>query len=765
MKSGEIMRNATDKFDSQNVLSDHAYQSTCFEDRDYNNPERTSIFQVGSYNTQDKCVSIKTNQKKDPSRSFANSPFINYDEKKQDYIARKKAQIDFIIEMIKAGEDIIFLQEIDFLTRNESYFQDLRNTLMTKLAAQGYNIAISNPTNPDGTRNQPMATIYKNTRFDFCSSQGVFSTEFAFAGQNPYNVNRGFEVVLYDKTAKKEIVATNLHLKYGHDYGDAIYQYQLQQVRNGRFCVLGGDTNNIQNENLKTALGDWNLPTNFTLDKSNGELTTLHSTGERTTQKAYDRFFASSSSPSHYVLSTPTARSQKVSVENGVVKFSYLTPAERNTSRSMPGEPWRRGRDVLKDLVSEYDQSHETNKTICFNKIVHCIEWKSLNILNLRANGLISEELFTNLNSLFSQETDYSLLNPAPSIITPKASFNKPSQFIPFEVCFKGVSANNQARVILAKVNKISNSGKRKVGITYSANQEQTNNIIDKYKKNEWRTGTNGANQAEVIAQIEILLTTPEYEHLQKVFRIIPITTMQYKPPSYGIAAADDDSVKMSLQNADEFIARGGVLLGWRNELTPENKLAIGGGISKGVMTQNQKQLINAWTEKMYSTIHVHARGITSTHLPSRVDDAVPIVDNRKDAPDANVVLYKSFFKNFIYNVLPSIFSWNDSAFTKARKDGKISWSQFFLGGALGTLPIDRKHSEPAEDNLNGGSHIVMRSLLNHNGRHKTSARESSYLNDTKCNNPVSHSISSTPNSSKPDSHEEELPPDTSYNP
>ncbi|MCW8419421.1 hypothetical protein OQJ18_00415 [Fluoribacter dumoffii] len=175
-----------------------------------------------------------------------------------------------------------------------------------------------------------------------------------------------------------------------------------------------------------------------------------------------------------------------------------------------------------------------------------------------------------------------------------------PKNIVPFQVDFAKngtpVSSRDQAIKILDEVNRLHANGAKKVGITYSANQAQTDKIIDTYQKGGWKTGTNGANQASVVAQIEQLLTTPKYQHLQGVYQTVPITTMQYDSKG-NPKPADPSSVKKSLEHASQFMDSGGVLLGWTNQKTPQGSLAIGGGVASAVQTIGQKKMINEWVQ------------------------------------------------------------------------------------------------------------------------------------------------------------------------
>lgn len=202
-----------------------------------------------------------------------------------------------------------------------------------------------------------------------------------------------------------------------------------------------------------------------------------------------------------------------------------------------------------------------------------------------------------------------------------------PNGIVPFRVDFEkngtSVSSRAQAIQILDEVARLHANGAKTVGITYSANQDQTDKITDTYKKGGWKTGTNGANQAAVISQIEQLLTEPKYQHLQSVYRTVPITTMKFDSKGKAVPA-DDTSVKESLKHASQFMKDGGVLLGWTNQKTPQGSLAIGGGVAVGVQTSSQKQMINNW--------------VNSNLSPPTLDEDIPLTPPKTTVPDTHTL-------------------------------------------------------------------------------------------------------------------------------
>ncbi len=61
------------------------------------------------------------------------------------------------------------------------------------------------------------------------------------------------------------------------------------------------------------------------------------------------------------------------------------------------------------------------------------------------------------------------------------------------------------------------------------------------------------------------------------------------------------------------------------------------------------------------------------------------IADSYDESYKGRAVILSGFWKNLWYNTLPSLFSLKDTPYTQARKNGNMTWSQFFLGGRLGT--------------------------------------------------------------------------------
>ncbi|WP_067583119.1 hypothetical protein [Endozoicomonas ascidiicola] len=193
-------------------------------------------------------------------------------------------------------------------------------------------------------------------------------------------------------------------------------------------------------------------------------------------------------------------------------------------------------------------------------------------------------------------------------IVLPNQAVSQPQQIAPSQ---KGLNANTlppvtpivldfkkdnnktQAQKILLQAQTLlkNNPDLPGVAVTYSANHEQTLKIIDTYNKGNGFTGTNGSNQAAVMCEMEKLLGTAQFKHLQGKMRIAPITTMKRDG-----SPASDEEFKTSIKNMETLTRNGWHILGWQNQDTKINTakpFAIGGGVSKAMPADHQRQIQN----------------------------------------------------------------------------------------------------------------------------------------------------------------------------
>lgn len=139
----------------------------------------------------------------------------------------------------------------------------------------------------------------------------------------------------------------------------------------------------------------------------------------------------------------------------------------------------------------------------------------------------------------------------------------------------ESVSSHDQAVAILEEAKKWIAKGYSGVAITYSANYAQTTAIHRTYTSGQWYTQTSGANQAEVMREMELLLGNA-YSTLQHQAHIAPITTMTYS--DYG-GKSHKNVVEYDLNHIKSLLENGWVVLGWQNQHTRPD-YAVGGGIA-----------------------------------------------------------------------------------------------------------------------------------------------------------------------------------------
>jgi hypothetical protein len=167
--------------------------------------------------------------------------------------------------------------------------------------------------------------------------------------------------------------------------------------------------------------------------------------------------------------------------------------------------------------------------------------------------------------------------------------------YLPYNQDGKHISAESQAEKILQKADALLKDGSFGVAIIYSANYKQTQTIRKTYKKGAYKTGISGSNQANVMTEMESLLGTTDYQHLQGKIQIAPITTMTYS--DYD-GKTQMTVVKDDLAQIKQMLENGWDILGWQNQTTikSNNKYAVGGGIaylSHDISSEIQSTLIS----------------------------------------------------------------------------------------------------------------------------------------------------------------------------
>lgn len=168
--------------------------------------------------------------------------------------------------------------------------------------------------------------------------------------------------------------------------------------------------------------------------------------------------------------------------------------------------------------------------------------------------------------------------------------------FLDFYVPHEGIKKNDQARRILSMVEKCVEQGFTKVGIIYSASQQQTKDIRATYESDEWYTKTKGSHQAAVMAEVERLLQTSQYKHLQNVFRILPITTCQHEDET---GEARSEWITENFFYIESFLTeKDNLVLGWYNT-QPVSGQPVQYAINSNVLTPEQSNQIQEQLQKL----------------------------------------------------------------------------------------------------------------------------------------------------------------------
>lgn len=155
----------------------------------------------------------------------------------------------------------------------------------------------------------------------------------------------------------------------------------------------------------------------------------------------------------------------------------------------------------------------------------------------------------------------------------------------------KGVSSLEQALAIIAEAQKLIGGGSPGVAITYSANYGQTQKIHKTYEAGGWNTQTSGANQADVMQEMESLMGG-KYSSLQRQLEIAPITTI---PDTYS-GKTHLQVVESDLEYIKSLLDKKWDVLGWQNQGSKPH-YAVGGGVA-GPLPQEINTLIQTTLAK-----------------------------------------------------------------------------------------------------------------------------------------------------------------------
>lgn len=335
------------------ATSDHAWRSITVEFIDSSN-QVTPKLQGATWNMQMWCTSqadaAQRMQKKgfNVQHAHSNNP-MDISEEPKEYYSRKTKQIKELEAIIQAGNDFIFLQEPDWIDKtngNPSLFAQYK----AMLSRHGWDLM----TTPTDNKYQSLVTLYNTKRLKSDSNCPPVGH---FIGQQSGKY-RGYQTNFIDIQTNKPIALINLHLEFGKDYRQEMLVLQKQLVSQDIPCIMGGDTNNVQNIQLENMIGNWHAATNIRGQKKPDgtlELSTIHcqrSSG-KPIQKAYDGFFVNPGLNSSTRI-TETGGMYFSDLGNGTVEYKDYIPDPKHTVHlSLPGEPWQRLQSLKKRLEIE----------------------------------------------------------------------------------------------------------------------------------------------------------------------------------------------------------------------------------------------------------------------------------------------------------------------------------------------------------------------------------------------------------------------------
>ena len=185
-----------------------------------------------------------------------------------------------------------------------------------------------------------------------------------------------------------------------------------------------------------------------------------------------------------------------------------------------------------------------------------------------------------------------------------------------------GLNSDKQAQKIINVVKCLIAKGYKHIGLTYSANQAQTEQIFSDYKYNKDSPGNtfadgeekvissqilDGTHQANVLTKLNTKISSDaSYSEFKKAFRVIPFTTMRYEnqgtpPKEVGVDldASKPGNNNECIEAAKAFLQLplpDSIILGWCNQdcgnmndtTDTKQKFAIGGGVAKSLNNANK---------------------------------------------------------------------------------------------------------------------------------------------------------------------------------
>lgn len=338
--------------------SDHRWKTYAFSVEEPGLSQPAVSVKCGTWNLMDCCY--KT------SRMFYNNP-INHNESAEDYLARKRVQIQELKQLISGASgvadlDLMVLQEVDFFTQKDNQrapahfqkaYQLVYREFREMLTECGWEMLTTDPRIPKDQQD-PLITIYNPKKVK--PEAGTEHLEGCFQQQRQGgNVQmRGAQGIFVDQKTKNRVVIANLHLDYSVEPQQQIEEYQNANMKKGLATIALGDLNRPPNKALYSAIADWNYVTNpDATDRSNPATLTLQDQDPAKASgfnKTYDAALASPTATGKIVVreSEMTFFMKK---EDGGLEVRHIDVAHQH--ESLVGRPWKRRRMLKHDIERE----------------------------------------------------------------------------------------------------------------------------------------------------------------------------------------------------------------------------------------------------------------------------------------------------------------------------------------------------------------------------------------------------------------------------
>lgn len=341
------------------LVSDHGYQAW-HVDRVAADGSIIEMIEYSSYNMQDKCKAPQEGR-------HGNNPF-GIDEDWSTYESRKTQQIEFLADKLAQGDDLCYLQEIDFLAwslplafNDEGCTERLRDLFTRKILCQGFAFQIQ-----ENSDCQALAILYRESKFTLDTADGpATSGVFYHKKQKRFRGMKTKLLMRNQNDSLTPVVATNVHFIHDYPYyPQEIEAYQKELEAQGVLGLMAGDTNNVSNESLGSlAFGDWEQATCFHKNKA-GNLTIARNP-EKGIMQSVDKTMPVAAAKESLQIKL-LARSEELEQIDLLLqpetRFRMLPVASHRcerTSVTRIGERLRRGREIVDELAVSYQ--HEEN--------------------------------------------------------------------------------------------------------------------------------------------------------------------------------------------------------------------------------------------------------------------------------------------------------------------------------------------------------------------------------------------------------------------